>query len=366
MSISRPPRCPTHGTVLNPEGKCTLCERRQEGAASSPASASAAEKAKNLPPWAKGLAGGVILVLLVGIASVIFSAQRDDDEILHDDTEIVAESHAQETASARPTIAIPPIEGRRAHFEASYARRVTAVSRGGGSYRNLPSSAVYFSLIATQRVAEIDSRGRISAYEYQISSLRVGTAAGDAQPVLSGAVARVQPRPNGRPVIEIDGERLERRFGGTYEAFVRLTPVFLGVDENGVYGFDADHAAGERWPMHQPTLRRMLQNDLHLDNAELDATVALQTLGAREAAATSRVVIRGARPRRIDGGGTAERYEREATERLTLPTQVDGRRDSNKTITTQIHIREAGSANRARLFQFEIVELVRTSNVPLD
>ena len=69
-------------------------------------------------------------------------------------------------------------------------------------------------------------------------------------------------------------ETLERVFGGTYEAFIRLTPVVLGLDEDALLGVDSPRAQGDQWPMSEAHLRRLFAADLHMDEATIDAAIA--------------------------------------------------------------------------------------------
>ena len=62
VSVSQIPRCPTHGTVLNPQGECTLCARRSELPASS-----------GPPIWLKTLGAATVIVALIGVVSLVYS-----------------------------------------------------------------------------------------------------------------------------------------------------------------------------------------------------------------------------------------------------------------------------------------------------
>ncbi|MCA9573799.1 MAG: hypothetical protein R3B40_15075 [Polyangiales bacterium] len=353
MSVSQIPRCPTHGTVLNPKGECTLCNRR-----------SVTPPASGVPLWAKALGGATGLVALIGLGSFVYSYFRESPDAA------TGAAAPQEPSDGRYRIhaALPRTLGRRAHIEATYTRRVSAVQRAGGQARNATPSAAYFRLDAIQRIAAVDPQDGVTTYEYQVSSLRIGTTSADARDLLHDAVVRVQPRPTGEAVITVAGERIEPALGGTYEAFRTMTPVYLGLDEDQRYGLDTRRAPGDSWTvtLENEPLRRSLQLNLHMQDAAAEAHIRFNDVEMGLGALDVGLSVTGARPRNIGMDGTVESYTLSARERLSLPVRPEGRRDFESTTTSTLRVRVPGDDGLSRLFDFELIELRHQTNTPLD
>ncbi len=352
MSVSQIPRCPTHGTVLTPSGECTLCQRRSV----------AAGAAAGVPLWAKALGGATLFVALVGVASLIYNYVREDPTVATG--EVVSDAPAD--GRHRLHASLPPRVGRRAHFEATYTRRITAVQHGGGRSVGAAPSGAYFRLDATQRIAAVDPQDGITAYEYDVSSLRIGATTAEAEMVLHDALVRVQPRPSGEPIITVDGERLAPAAGGTYEAFQTMTPVRLGMNDDALYGVDTRRALSETWQLNSDTLNRALRLHLHMDNATATGNATFQSLQGTLGELSVTLQVEGARPRHIGMEGVAERYQLSNRESVTLPTQEDGRRNYDVTANSSLRVRVPAAAGTSRIFDFDIIEILHRTNTPLD
>jgi hypothetical protein len=340
--------------VLNPQGECTLCSRRSElpAATSGP------------PAWAKALGVATVLVVLVGLGSFIYGYFKESPDAATGG--VVPQGPADGRYELHA--ALPPVLGRRAHIEATYTRRVSAVQRAGGRAMNATPSAAYFRLDAIQRIAAVDPTDGITAYEYQVSSLRIGSTSADARDLLHDTLVRVQPRPSGEAIITVAGERLEPVAGGTYEAFRTMTPVYLALDEDRRYELNTRRAPGESWTvtLDNEPLRRSLGLHLHMDDAQADVRARLLTVESGLGALEVNMDVTGARPRDIGMDGTVDNYTLSARERFSLPVRAEGRRNFDSTTTSSLRVRVPGDDGVSRLFDFELIELRHQTNTPLD
>lgn len=354
MSVSQIPRCPTHGTVLNPRGECTLCTRRSETpAASGP------------PIWLKALGVATAVVALIGVISMVygyFFRESPDAATGGIGPDVPADGRYRLYA------ALPAQLGRRAHIEATYTRRVTSVQRAGGRAMGATPSAAYFRLDAIQQIAAVDPTDGITAYEYQVTSLRIGTTAADARDVLQNVLVRVQPRPSGEAIVTVAGERIATAVGGTYEAFRTMTPVYLGLNEDERYDVSTRRSVGETWllSLDNAALRRSLGLHLHMDSAGVTGRVRLREIAMGLGALEVNMDVSGARPRHIGMDGEVETYTLSSREQISIPVAPEGRRNFDSTTTSSMRVRVPGDDGLSRLFDFEIIELRHQTNTPLD
>ena len=314
--------------------------------------------------WAKALGAATALVAVVGVGSMLYSYFRETPDAA------TGGIGPEQPADGRYTLhaALPQQLGRRAHIEASYTRRVSSVQRAGGRALNATPSAAYFRLDAIQRIAAVDPTDGITAYEYEVSSLRIGTTSADAHDLLHDTVVRVQPRPSGEAIITVAGERIEPAAGGTYEAFRTMTPVYLGLDEDRRYEVDTPRTPGESWTLtldNEP-LRRSLGLHLHMDGAEATGRARFLSVEMGLGALEVTMDVTGARPRHIGMDGDVETYTLSARERFSLPVRPEGRRSFDSTTTSTLRVRVPGDDGLSRLFDFELIELRHQTNTPLD
>jgi hypothetical protein len=354
VSVSQIPRCPTHGTVLNPRGECTLCTRRSVVPAPS-----------GPPVWLKALGAATAVVALIGVVSLVYSyffREAPDAATGGIGPEAPADGRYRLYA------ALPPQLGRRAHIEATYTRRVTSVQRAGGRAMGATPSAAYFRLDAIQQIAAVDPTDGITTFEYQVSSLRIGTTSSDARDVLQNVLVRVQPRPSGEAIITVAGERIEPAVGGTYEAFRTMTPVYLAMNEDERYDVTTRRAVGESWllTLDNAALRRSLGLHLHMDSATVSGRVRLRELGMGLGELEVNLDVTGARPRHIGMDGEVETYTLSSREQISVPVAPEGRRSFDSTTTSSLRVRVPGDDGLSRLFDFEIIELRHQTNTPLD
>ncbi len=264
--------------------------------------------------------------------------------------------------------ALPPQLGRRAHIEATYTRRVTSVQRAGGRAMGATPSAAYFRLDAIQQIAAVDPTDGITACEYQVTSLRIGTTAADARDVLQNVLVRVQPRPSGEAIVTVAGERIATAVGGTYEAFRTMTPVYLGLNEDERYDVSTRRSVGETWllSLDNAALRRSLGLHLHMDSASVTGRVRLREIAMGLGALEVNMDVSGARPRHIGMDGEVETYTLSSREQISIPVAPEGRRNFDSTTTSSMRVRVPGDDGLSRLFDFEIIELRHQTNTPLD
>ena len=355
MSVSQIPRCPTHGTVLNPKGECTLCTRRSETPAPS-----------GPPVWLKALGAATAVVALIGVGSLVYGYFfRESPDAA---TGGISGPAVPADGRYRLYAALPTQLGRRAHIEATYTRRVTSVQRAGGRAMGATPSAAYFRLDAIQQIAAVDPTDGITTFEYQVSSLRIGTTSGDARDVLQNVLVRVQPRPSGEAIITVAGERIEPAVGGTYEAFRTMTPVYLAMNEDERYDVTARRAVGETWllTLDNAALRRSLGLHLHMDSASVAGRVRLRELAMGLGELEVNMDVTGARPRHIGMDGEVETYTLSTREQISVPVAPEGRRSFDSTTTSSLRVRVPGDDGLSRLFDFEIIELRHQTNTPLD